>query len=138
VHPVDPILDITLRFKPSGTISTFEGNLCRHRCPPPGTYPLFLLWNLRHSYVNQAASGVSTSYDALVQIFDRVGNFLKRLQIYAKIPFTPPMVDIIVQIMLEILSVFALTTAEIKQGRFSKQIPPSKCRHVLEDLQRNS
>ncbi|KAH9975095.1 hypothetical protein BGW80DRAFT_1251273 [Lactifluus volemus] len=68
----------------------------------------------------QAASGVSASYDALVEIFDRVGNFLKRLQIYAKIPFTPPMIDIIVQIMLEILSVLALTTTEIKQGRFKK------------------
>ncbi|KAH9975115.1 hypothetical protein BGW80DRAFT_1444668 [Lactifluus volemus] len=68
----------------------------------------------------QAASSVSASYDALVQIFDRVGNFLKRLQIYAKIPFTPPMIDIIVQIMLEILSVLALTTTEIKQGRFKK------------------
>jgi hypothetical protein len=34
------------------------------------------------------------------------------------------MIDIIVQIMLEILSVLALTTTEIKQGRFSKQILP--------------
>ena len=34
------------------------------------------------------------------------------------------MIDIIVQIMVEILSVLALTTTEIKQGRFSKQIVP--------------
>ncbi|KAH9975096.1 hypothetical protein BGW80DRAFT_1444660 [Lactifluus volemus] len=74
----------------------------------------------------QAASGVSTSYDALVQIFDRVSNFLKRLQIYAEITFTPeaPMINIIVQIMVEILSVLALTTTEIKQGRLSKQMLP--------------
>jgi hypothetical protein len=111
---------LSLMLQPSGTISTCESSLCRRQCPPPSTYILFLLWHPRHSWVDQAAAGVSTSYDALVQIFDRVGNFLKRLQIYAKIPFTPPMVDIIVQIMLEILSVLALTTAEIKQGRFSK------------------
>jgi hypothetical protein len=36
------------------------------------------------------------------------------------------MIDIIVQIMLEILFVLALTTTEIKQGRLSKQTPPPK------------
>ena len=32
------------------------------------------------------------------------------------------MTDIIVQIMVELLSVFALATKQIKQGRFSKYI----------------
>ena len=32
------------------------------------------------------------------------------------------MVDIIVQIIVELLSVFALATKQIKQGRFSKYI----------------
>jgi hypothetical protein len=34
------------------------------------------------------------------------------------------MINIIVQIMVEILSVLALTTTEIKQGRLSKQMLP--------------
>jgi len=36
------------------------------------------------------------------------------------IPPTPVMTDIIVKIMVEILSVLALATKQIKEGRFSK------------------
>jgi hypothetical protein len=67
-----------------------------------------------------AADGVSSSYDALVELFECVGNFLKRLRIYTDIPLTPSMMDIIGQIMEELLSVFALATKQIKQGRFKK------------------
>ena len=74
--------------------------------------------------IPQAADGVSSSYDALADLFECIGNFLKRLRIYTNIPLTPSnsMMDIIVQIMAELLSVFALATKQIKQGRFSKYI----------------
>jgi hypothetical protein len=49
-----------------------------------------------------------------------LGNFLKRLEIYTTIPPTPIIADIIVKIMVELLSVLALATKQIKQGRFSK------------------
>ena len=68
----------------------------------------------------QAASGVMSSYDALLDLFDCLGSFLKRLEIYTTIPPTPIMTDIIVKIMVELLSVLALATKQIKQGRFSK------------------
>ncbi len=68
----------------------------------------------------QAADGVSSSYDALVDLFECIGNFLKRLRVYTDIPLTPSMMDITVKIMVELLSVFALATKQIKQGRFSK------------------
>ena len=51
-----------------------------------------------------------------------MGNFLKRLEIYTTIPPTTMMVDIIVKIMAEVLSVLALATKQIKQGRFSECI----------------
>jgi hypothetical protein len=70
--------------------------------------------------VLQAASGVTSSYDALLDLFDCLGNFLKRLDIYTTIPPTPIMIDIIVKIIVELLSVLALATKQIKQGRFSK------------------
>ena len=70
--------------------------------------------------LHQAAAGVSSSYDALVDLFECLGNFLKRLRIYTDIPMTPSMTDIVVKIMVELLSVFALATKQIKQGRFSK------------------
>jgi hypothetical protein len=70
----------------------------------------------------QAAGGVSSSYDALVDLFECIGNFLKRLRIYTDVPLTPSMTDIIGAIMVELLSVFALATKQIKQGRFSKWV----------------
>ena len=72
--------------------------------------------------MHQAADGVSSSYDALVELFECIGNFLKRLRIYTDIPMTPSMTDVIVKIMVELLSVFALATQQIKQGRFSRWI----------------
>ncbi|KAH9177947.1 hypothetical protein EDB89DRAFT_1294808 [Lactarius sanguifluus] len=67
-----------------------------------------------------AASGVSSSYDALVDLFECLANFLKRLQIYTNLPLTPPMTEISVKIMVELLAVLALATKQIKQGRFKK------------------
>ena len=68
----------------------------------------------------QAASGVSSSYDALVELFECIGNFLKRLRIYTDLPLNPSMTDIIAKIMAELHSVLDLATHQIKQGRFSK------------------
>ncbi|KAI9436396.1 hypothetical protein BJY52DRAFT_1329014 [Lactarius psammicola] len=67
-----------------------------------------------------AASGVSSSYDALVDLFECLGNFMKRLRIYTDLPLTPSMTEISVKIMVELLSVLALATKQIKQGRFRK------------------
>ena len=66
------------------------------------------------------ASDVSSSYDALVSLFECLGNFLKRLRIYDDVPSTPSMMEISVKIMVELLSVLALATKQIKQRRFSK------------------
>ena len=70
----------------------------------------------------QAASGVSSSYDALVDLFECVGNFLKRLRIYTNLLLTPSMTEIGVKIMIELISVLALATKQIKLGRFSKWV----------------
>jgi hypothetical protein len=48
-----------------------------------------------------------------------LGNFLKRLDVYIHIPPTEMMTDIIVKIMVELLSVLALASKQIKRGRFS-------------------
>jgi len=49
-----------------------------------------------------------------------LGKFLKRLEIDTTIPPTPIMTEVIVKIMVELLSVLALASKQIKQGRFSK------------------
>jgi hypothetical protein len=73
-------------------------------------------------WASQAASGVSSSYDALLELFECMGSFLKRLDVYTNIPPTPLMTDILVKIMVELLSVLSLATKQIRQGRLSKRI----------------
>ena len=68
----------------------------------------------------QAACGVTSSYNALLELFECLGNFLKRLEIYTTIPSTPILTEVVVKIMVELLSVLALASKQIKQGRFSK------------------
>ena len=87
-----------------------------------GVCPSDVLFNQfsRDVWVLQAASGVTSSYDALMDLFECLGNFLKRLEIYTTIPPTPMMTNIIVKILVALLSVLALATKQIKQGRFSK------------------
>jgi hypothetical protein len=70
--------------------------------------------------VIQAVKDVSASYDALVDLFESIQNFLSRLDIYTKITLTPAMTTVIVKIMVEILSTLALATKQVKQGRLSE------------------
>ena len=58
----------------------------------------------------------------LVDIFVRIESFFKRLESYTEVPPTPAMTDAIVKIMTEVLSILAIATKEIKQGRSSESI----------------
>ena len=59
------------------------------------------------------------SYDALVDLFASFENFLSRLSIYAEIPSTPSLTNVLVRIIVELISTLALATKQVKQGRFS-------------------
>jgi hypothetical protein len=72
--------------------------------------------------VNQAAKGVTDSYDALVDLLESIEHFINRLDIYIRIPPTPAMDGIVVKILAELLSTLALATKELKQGRSSGSI----------------
>ena len=60
------------------------------------------------------------SYDALVDLFASFENFLSRLSIYAEIPPTPALTNVLVRIIVELISTLALATKQVKQGRFSE------------------
>jgi hypothetical protein len=49
--------------------------------------------------------------------------FFCRLDVYTAVPPTNEMVDVIVRIMAEVLSILGIATKEIKQGRMSKYLP---------------
>ena len=66
----------------------------------------------------KAAENVSKDYDALVEIFERSERYLRRLQVFTTI--NSALEGILVEIMVELLEVFALTTQQINQGRLSE------------------
>jgi hypothetical protein len=72
--------------------------------------------------VNQAARGVPSSWDALVELLESIENFLNRLDIYTRIPRTLVMDAMVIKIMAELLSTLAVATRELKQGRPSESV----------------
>ena len=60
------------------------------------------------------------SEDTVVDLLESIEHFLKRLDIYTKIPPTPAMDEIVMRTMVEVLSILAVTTRELKEGRPSE------------------
>jgi len=56
----------------------------------------------------------------LIDIFSRMENFFHRLEVYTEVAPTTKMMDIIMKIMAEVLTILAIATKEIKQGRTSE------------------
>ncbi|KAF8487363.1 hypothetical protein DFH94DRAFT_841699 [Russula ochroleuca] len=67
-----------------------------------------------------AAKDVRKSQDSLVDIFQRIEMFFQRLEIYTEVPPTQEMMNIIIQIMVEVLSILGIATKEIDRGRLKK------------------
>ena len=68
----------------------------------------------------QTAKDVREGQDTLVDIFDRVENFFRRLETYTEVPMTANMMDITIKIMVEVLCILGIATKEIRQGRASE------------------
>ncbi|KAH9016739.1 hypothetical protein EDB85DRAFT_2096769 [Lactarius pseudohatsudake] len=80
-----------------------------------------------------ASKDVAASHDVLIDIFERIENFFKRLEAYTEVPQTAAMTDVIVKIMVEVLSIFAIATKEIKQGFAKKFLKKLVGRRDIED-----
>jgi len=65
---------------------------------------------------------MNASYDAMVDLLELIEYFLKRLGVYTQISHNPALDEMIVKIILELLSAFALVTKELKQGQSSESI----------------
>jgi hypothetical protein len=68
----------------------------------------------------QAANDASASRDKLIDILNRIERFFRRLDIYTGIKPTTAMTDMIVEIMVEVLSILAIATKEMKRKRLSE------------------
>ncbi|KAI9455306.1 hypothetical protein F5148DRAFT_1226524 [Russula earlei] len=68
------------------------------------------------------AKDVSSSRDRLVDVFNRIGYFFRRLEIYTGVHPTAAMMDIIVEVMAEVLIILAMATEETKRGQLEKYV----------------
>jgi hypothetical protein len=69
---------------------------------------------------SQVAKDASSIKDKLIDLFNRIERFFGRLEIYTSITPTTAMKDIIIEIMVEVLTILAIATKEVKRGRFSE------------------
>ena len=67
----------------------------------------------------QAAKDARASQDTMIDIFERIEMFFRRLEAYTQVPPTTEMTDMIIQIMVEVICILGIATKEIKQGRLS-------------------
>jgi hypothetical protein len=68
------------------------------------------------------AKDTSSSKDKLVELFNRIERFFCRLEIYTSITPTTAMKDIIIEIMVEVLTILGIATKEVKSGGLSELI----------------
>ena len=68
----------------------------------------------------QTFKSVVSDLKCAIELLESIESFLNRLDIYTKVPPTPAMTEMIVKIMVELLSILALATDQIRQGRPSE------------------
>jgi hypothetical protein len=72
---------------------------------------------------SQAANDASTSQEKIIEMFNRVEHFFCRLEVYTTLTPTAAMTDMVVEIMVEVLTVLAIATKEVKRGPMSELTP---------------
>ena len=78
--------------------------------------------HLRDTQTYQAVKGVLDDYDTLADLLESVEQFLNRLDIYTKIPPSVSRTEMIVKILVELLSILALATKQLQQGKLSESV----------------
>ncbi|KAN0141688.1 hypothetical protein V8E53_000150 [Lactarius tabidus] len=101
---------ITVLFALSGFVGNIAGQVF-----PPSTAIFTGIGALL-----QAVKDVRATQDTLVSMFDRMRNFFMRLEKYIAIRPTPAMTEVIVQVMVEVISILGIATKEIKEWKIKK------------------
>jgi len=81
---------------------------------------VFLFIDNFNADILQAARDVWVSHDALVDLFERIQFFLKHLGVHTQISPTKDMMEILVKIVAEVLSILSIATKEMQQSRTSE------------------
>jgi hypothetical protein len=85
---------------------------------------------------NQSAHGMVSSCDVLADLLESIEHFVGRLKVYTEISPKPDIDKIVVDIIVELLSILALVTRKLKQRRFrefffTNVLPYSRLRRYI-------
>lgn len=86
---------------------------------------------------SQTVKDVGADQAALVEVFERIEAFFRRLVIYIAVAPNQEMIDTNTTIMIEVLNIFAIVTKELKQGRTSKSLLYKMSFHLYSHSQKN-
>jgi hypothetical protein len=112
-------------------IPTSEHNFYRDWCSSPGPCLSPFPRTTYFDTLAQAAKDARAGRDKLIDLFNSIERFFQRLGIYTRITPTRAMIDIIVDIMVEVLTVLGIATKEVKRGWLSESM---LCRFTFLDL----
>ena len=100
-----------------------ESDFCWSRYSPFSSYPsqCHRAGHFDAKFL-QTVKDVCAGQDALIDIFERMESFFRRLEIYTSgsVPPNDQMLDTIATIMVEVLYILGIATKEIRQSRLSK------------------
>jgi hypothetical protein len=86
---------------------------------------------------------VKASHDTLVELFERIESFFKRLGVYTQISLTTEMAEVFVKILVEVLSILSIATKEMTRKRpselYLRDIPhtlpyPYLIRYIFQEI----
>ncbi len=105
----------------SAGASSCESSLWWNWCPPRCSFICVpFCRRFYNTDILQAAKDVLASHDALVDLFERIQFFLKRLGVHTQILPTKDMVEILVEIVAKVLSILSIATKVMQQSRTSE------------------
>lgn len=79
-------------------------------------YSLLLFGDTLNSEIEQAAKGVKASHDALADLFGHIENFFKRFKVYVESSPTAELLEVLVKVVAEVLSILSIATKEMEQS----------------------
>ena len=101
-------------------ILTRDSGICGNWRSSLGVYHYYLAVGNFNTCGSQTAKDVRAGQDTLLDVFERIELFFRRLETYTEVPLTSEMTDIIVRIVVEVISILGIATKDIKQGQTSE------------------
>ncbi len=68
----------------------------------------------------QAAKDVRESHDVLVGLFERIGDFFRRYNVYIQNSPAIELAEVLVKVVVEVLCILSIATKEMEQSRASE------------------